>query len=444
MLYELEDTSKVKNLFEGWTETLIYSCLQKVMGKVFVTDLHSPKSAMAFVGCFGFYAGKPDRELVLEKPDGFVIMTPQNEKWAELIEECFPKAKRVVRYAIKKDTHFDITALQQNAGLLPKEYELKPIDAILYDQCLEDPTTIDFVSSFGSKEEYMNIGRGMVIIKNGKIVSGASSYTRYKEGIEIEVDTVPTERRKHLATIACSALILRCLEENLYPSWDAQNMDSVHLAESLGYEFDHEYIAYEIMDKELSEMTLAELWELFPIFLVEYNEKWNIYYKELEAFLQKILKGISVDRISHIGSTAIKGIWAKDIVDVLIEISNDDDIEGAAQVLEQNSFLRMFSEEKRISLNRGYTKTGFADKVFHVHLRYSGDNDELFFRDYLNEHPQIAKEYETLKLALWKKYEHNRDAYTEGKTDFISKWTAEARKIYGDRYSVIKKKQKYL
>ena len=52
MLYELEDTSKVKHLFEGWDETLIYSCLQKVMGKIFVTDPDFPVSAMAYVGCF--------------------------------------------------------------------------------------------------------------------------------------------------------------------------------------------------------------------------------------------------------------------------------------------------------------------------------------------------------------------------------------------------------
>lgn len=106
---------------------------------------------------------------------------------------------------------------------------------------------VDFVSAFESKEKYLQIGRGMVILKDGQIVSGASSYTRYKEGIEIEVDTIEAERRKHLATIACSALILNCLEEGLYPSWDAQNINSVRLAEKLGYEFDHEYVAYEVV-----------------------------------------------------------------------------------------------------------------------------------------------------------------------------------------------------
>ena len=250
MIYELADTSKVAYLFEGWKETLTYSCLQQVMGKIFVTDPDSPKSAMAYVGCFAFCAGEPDRELVINKPKGFVIMTPQNKEWEACIEECFPTAKKVVRYAIKKDTRFDKDRLRNMIAGLPGGYELKEIDEKIYDMCLPDPVTRDFVSAFESKEKYLELGRGMVILKSGRIVAGASSYTRYNEGIEIEVDTVEEERRNGLATIVCAALILRCLEEGLYPSWDAQNMNSVRLAEKLGYEFDHEYTAYEVSGEE--------------------------------------------------------------------------------------------------------------------------------------------------------------------------------------------------
>ena len=250
MIYELEDTALAAGLFDGWQETLIASCLQKVMGKIYVTDPANPESAMAFVGCFAFMAGKPDRELVLGKPEGFVIMAPQNEAWEALIEDCWPDARKVTRYAIKKDTRFDRTALQRTAGSLPPGYELKAIDSGLYDLCLQDPVTADFVSPFGSKEKFLELGRGIVILKDGRIVSGASSYSRYREGIEIEVDTVPEERRKGLAAAACASLILKCLEEGLYPSWDAQNMNSVRMAEKLGYEFDHEYTAYELLNQE--------------------------------------------------------------------------------------------------------------------------------------------------------------------------------------------------
>lgn len=246
MVYELLDVKKAEAIFEGWEETLIYSCLQQVMGKIFVTDLNYPKAACAFVGCFAFYAGIPEKDLVQMKPDGFVIMTPENEDWANLIEECFPNAKKVTRYAIKKNTKFDEGKLKENVNRIPDGYELCKIDGEIYEQCLCNEVTSDFVSVFESKEKYLRDGRGMVIRKDGKIVAGASSYTRYKQGIEIEVDTIESERRKHLATIACSALILECLKENLYPSWDAQNMNSVHLAEKLGYEYSHEYVAYEV------------------------------------------------------------------------------------------------------------------------------------------------------------------------------------------------------
>ena len=118
----------------------------------------------------------------------------------------------------------------------------------------------------------------------------------------------------------------------------------------------------------------------------------------------------------------------------MAEIPCSADMKDLARILEHNGFAVMSSGANRISLNRGYTENGFADKVYHIHLRYAGDNEELYFRDYLNEHPAVAKEYEALKLRIWKQYEHDRDAYTDAKTAFISEWTAKARKEYGDRY----------
>lgn len=246
MIYEIQDTSKVAHLFTGWEETLIYSCLQGIMGNIYVTDRDTPGSAAAFVGCFLFLAGEPDRELAAKKPDGFVIMVPQNAAWADVIEACFPDAKRVIRYAIKKDTKFDTDRLKKMAADLPPGYELHRIDEKIYDLCLKNPVTYDFVSSFKTKEAYLEKGLGIVALRDGEIAAGASSYSRYREGIEIEVDTREQDRRKHLATACCAALILECLEQGLYPSWDAHNLNSVHLAEKLGYEFSHEYAAYEV------------------------------------------------------------------------------------------------------------------------------------------------------------------------------------------------------
>jgi GrpB-like predicted nucleotidyltransferase (UPF0157 family) len=118
----------------------------------------------------------------------------------------------------------------------------------------------------------------------------------------------------------------------------------------------------------------------------------------------------------------------------MVELSEAADMVEVAHILERNGFTIMSVEKGRVSLNRGYTSEGFADRVYHIHLRYSGDNDELYFRDYLIEHPEVARDYEALKFKLWKRYEHDRDAYTEAKTDFIRTWTTKARAIYATRY----------
>ena len=246
MIYELEDTDKVEGLFEGMEDTLIWSCLQRVMGKVYVTNLKNPRSAMAYLGDFAFYVGEPDMELVAEKPDGFVIMVPQNEAWAHLIEECFPSAEKETRFAIRKDTEFNRDALQALVESIPEGYEIRRIDGELYDLCCKDGLFVDCVMHFGSKERYLELGRGFAVVKGDKLVSVASSYTVYRGGIEVEIDTVEEERRKGFASAVGARLILSCLDDGLYPSWDAANMDSVRLAEKLGYELDHEYLCYEV------------------------------------------------------------------------------------------------------------------------------------------------------------------------------------------------------
>lgn len=186
--------------------------------------------------------------------------------------------------------------------------------------------------------------------------------------------------------------------------------------------------------KKLSDMSLEELWELFPIILTEPDKRWHDYFSEMRKGIDNLLRELEIRRIEHIGSTAVAGIWAKPIIDILVEMENGADIDEAAKLIEEYGFIRMSSEPKRISLNYGYTDEGFAEKVFHLHLRCCGDNDELYFRDYLNEHTEVAKEYERLKLSLWKQYEHNRDAYTEAKTEFVKRWTSVAKEQYQGRY----------
>ena len=188
------------------------------------------------------------------------------------------------------------------------------------------------------------------------------------------------------------------------------------------------------MSKKLYDMSLEELWKIFPIFLVEHNDEWKTWYNDEKANILSLIQSEKIYRISHIGSTYFPTIWTKNIVDILLEIKNNEDLKFVKEILLKNNWLCMSEDEKRISMNKGYTEKGFAKRVFHLHIRLDGDNDELYFRDYLLENFEIAEEYEKLKLSFWKKFEHNRDAYTESKEEFIKKYTEIAKKKYGIIY----------
>ena len=177
------------------------------------------------------------------------------------------------------------------------------------------------------------------------------------------------------------------------------------------------------MGKKLEEMTREELWQIFPIQLTEHRDCWAQWYREEAQRLRALLSGQPVRRIHHIGSTAVEGIWAKPIVDILVELESGCDLEAAAQAAVRGGYRIMSREPGRVLLNLGYTEEGFAEQVFHLHLRYAGDCDEVYFCNLLQKAPELAQEYEELKLSLWKQYEYDRDAYTEGKTAFITRFT---------------------
>jgi len=171
---------------------------------------------------------------------------------------------------------------------------------------------------------------------------------------------------------------------------------------------------------ELKDMTLEELWDLFPIILTHHNPEWKAWAdNEIQSLSELLVKFSPI--INHIGSTAIPDIMAKPIVDILVEISSHYDWTAVKEILVNAGYICMSESYKRMSFNKGYTPHGYADKVFHIHIHSIGDNAEIAFRDYLINDPEVAKEYEALKLSLLPKFKNNRDGYTEAKSEFIRK-----------------------
>jgi GNAT superfamily N-acetyltransferase len=245
-------------LFAGMEDTLIWSYTQGVMGRGWADDAENPSCAKILVGDFCFLAGDCRAEGAAalaghlpqdeEIPWGGVLIIPQSEGWGGLVEAAFPgRAEKIRRYAIHKEPgRFDRAKLQAFIDALPEGYELARIDAARYEKTLGHDFSGDFCSQFDSAEDYEARGLGFCVLHGGELVGGASSYTIYSGGIEIEIAVRKEHRRKGLATACAARLILECLDRGLYPSWDAANQESVALAEKLGYRFSHEYVTYSV------------------------------------------------------------------------------------------------------------------------------------------------------------------------------------------------------
>ena len=172
---------------------------------------------------------------------------------------------------------------------------------------------------------------------------------------------------------------------------------------------------------------------IYPIILSEYNPAWPKWYMKEKANLERLIGTDNISRTSHFGSTSVPGLTAKPTVDILLEIKEDVDIEEMIAALPSPEYICLrregnsLSEYDEVMIIKGDLSDGFAEKVYHIHVRYPGDYDELYFRDYLIANPEASAKYAALKRGLFENYEHDRDGYTEAKGRFIKKITNKSR-----------------
>ncbi|PEK39418.1 GNAT family N-acetyltransferase [Bacillus toyonensis] len=251
MIYEanLHTRRKLVSMFEDFNNVILLSYLQGHMGRAWVNDLENPTVAQVTVGIFTFYTGDPNvketEELLRNIPEKMLVIV-NSEEWKKRLETFYErKIDKFLRYKFKRNSEFfNRSKLQSFISTLPKGYELRRIDEHIANNSTLHKLSEDFTSQFQSVEDYLNRGIGYSILYNGEVICGASSYSIYDKGIEIEVATDLNHRRKGLATVVSAALILDCLEKGKYPNWDAANTTSAKLAEKLGYVFDKAYDTY--------------------------------------------------------------------------------------------------------------------------------------------------------------------------------------------------------
>ena len=251
MIYEADKSVREKliPMFEKIESNIILSYLQGHMGNAWVDNLENPTVAQITVGIFVFFAGdsntKEAEELLYNLPD-FTLAIVDSDEWKNRIETVHSGSiEKFQRYRFNKNPeHLDKKHIQKLLSTLPEGYEIRRINKNIAKVTSFRELSEDFVSQFDSIDDFINRGVGYAILSEGQVVSAATSFSIYDDGIEIEVASHPNHRRKGLATITASALILDCLDRGIYPSWDGANMESVELAQKLGYIFKESYDTY--------------------------------------------------------------------------------------------------------------------------------------------------------------------------------------------------------
>ena len=189
------------------------------------------------------------------------------------------------------------------------------------------------------------------------------------------------------------------------------------------------------MNKALENMNGTELGKLFPVILCEYDPQWPALFEMEKAAILKAAGAENILSMHHIGSTAVPGLLAKPTIDILLLLQNDAALSALTAALQRIGYIYIPQPKNpppQSMFAKGYTPAGFSGQCFHVHTRYNGDHDELYFRDYLILHSETAAAYAKLKLQLKEAYPFDRDGYTDAKESFVKETVAKARKEQKD------------
>jgi GrpB-like predicted nucleotidyltransferase (UPF0157 family) len=174
--------------------------------------------------------------------------------------------------------------------------------------------------------------------------------------------------------------------------------------------------------------------------IAPYDPAWPRRFDEEKRHLRGCLPRGTIGRIEHFGSTAVPGLAAKPIVDMLVEVPSlqlvGTVIAPILTALGYEYFWRpSWKNPNEIAYAWFIKRDASGRRTHHIHMLEpaSPDWDRLLFRDYLIEHPELAAEYEALKYRIAREHPDDRIAYANAKTDFVTRVTRTARRHYRRR-----------
>lgn len=161
-----------------------------------------------------------------------------------------------------------------------------------------------------------------------------------------------------------------------------------------------------------------------PVEIVPYDPSWPARFEEEERALRQALAAWLVGPIEHIGSTAIPGLAAKPVIDIMAAVAT---LEASRPAIAALVELGYCYAPYRVDSEHWFCKPSPAFRTHHLHLIPIGTprwSEALAFRNYLRSHSEIAAEYEDLKRRLALEHHFDREAYTEAKGPFVARVTA--------------------
>ncbi len=179
-----------------------------------------------------------------------------------------------------------------------------------------------------------------------------------------------------------------------------------------------------------------------PVTVVPHDPQWSASFAREKEHLLSCLPEDLVRRIEHFGSTAVPGLWAKPVIDMLVEVASlRETRKRIVPILESQGyeyFWRPTSGDDVPPFYAWFIKRDpvSGERTHHIHMverEFVDHWDRLLFRDYLIAHPDVAGRYQELKLELAGRYPRDRVRYTRGKAEFIERVMADARGTRGGR-----------
>lgn len=164
--------------------------------------------------------------------------------------------------------------------------------------------------------------------------------------------------------------------------------------------------------------------------VVEHRPEWRKMFEDEELVLQTALGDISA-RIEHVGSTAVEGLAAKPIVDVMVGLEDFSLADGLVPKVEALGYEYVRKFEEVIPLRRFFTKEREGVRTHQIHMvAVGGEFWErlLLFRDFLRQNPEAAAKYASLKKELAGREWGDVDEYADAKTEFVRGVEEEARR----------------